>query len=122
MGVIVAMCLVTVVVIMIVTAAGVVMFVLVMMVITLFAVLMLVIVSALVAMIVSMVVIMIMVATVITSGIVSADGGQIEDAQDEKSDTSDEHHGTKDTVRREIGDNATTDIEIQHDSAPKQEE
>ena len=62
---------------------------------------------------------MIVVAAV---GSLMADGGQIEDAQNDQRNACDQCHRTENAIRREVMNDSTADVEVKHHTAPKQQE
>ena len=75
--------------------------------------------AVLMGMIVVIIMIMIMAAAV---GGLMADGGQIEDAQNDQRNACDQCHRTENAIRREVMNDSTADVEVKHHTAPKQQE
>jgi hypothetical protein len=77
--------------------------------------------TVLVRMIMAVIVIvsMVMLATI---RLLRADGGEIIESQHHQPDAAPQHHGSENAVRGEIVDDAATHVEVEHDSAPQQEQ
>lgn len=51
-----------------------------------------------------------------------ADGGQIENAQHQQPDASDQSHRAEDAIRRQVVNETSADVEVEHHAAPQQQQ
>lgn len=75
--------------------------------------------AVLVIMVVFMVMVMVMPAAI---RCLMANGGQVENAEHEQTDAGDQCHRAEDAIRRQVVNEATADMEVEHHAAPEQQQ